>query len=144
MPSAVERPFRIALSREGDESDVVLTGRIDRVDEGPGGTVLVDYKTAEIDDEEEAEKRAKEDLQLSVYALAWREMTGRTPERVELRWLTTGRAGAAAMTASRLEKTRAKIAEIATAIRAGSFPARPREYACRRCPCRPICPDAAV
>lgn len=144
MPAAVERPFRVALAQEGDEAGVVLTGRIDRVDDGPGGTVLVDYKTAEVDDGEQAEKRAKEDLQLSVYALAWREMTGRAPERVELRWLTTGRSGAAAMTASRLEKTREKISEVAAAIRAGSFPARPGEYACRRCPCRPICREAAV
>jgi len=138
MPAAVERPFRIALG------DVLLTGRIDRVDEGPGGTVLVDYKTAEVDDDERADQRAKEDLQLSVYALAWREITGRAPDRVELRYVTAGTSGGAAMTESRIERTREKVAAVAAAIRAGEFTARPTEYACRRCPCRPICRESAV
>jgi RecB family exonuclease len=123
---------------------VLLTGRIDRVDEGPGGTVLVDYKTAEVDDDERADQRAKEDLQLSVYALAWREITGRAPDRVELRYVTAGTSGGAAMTESRIERTREKVAAVAAAIRAGEFTARPTEYACRRCPCRPICRESAV
>ncbi|HET7497172.1 MAG TPA: ATP-dependent DNA helicase [Candidatus Eisenbacteria bacterium] len=138
MPAAVERPFRIGLD------DVLLTGRIDRVDEGAEGTVLVDYKTAEMDDEERADQRAKEDLQLSVYALAWREMTGRMPDRVELRFVTAGTSGRAAMTDARIEKTRETIAAVAASIRAGEFQARPSEYACRRCACRPICRESAV
>jgi RecB family exonuclease len=138
MPAAVERPFRIGLE------DVILTGRIDRVDEGSDGTALVDYKTAEVDEEEKADKRAKDDLQLSVYALAWREMTGKMPDRVELRYVTAGTSGVAAMTESRIEKTRETIAEVAASIRAGAFTARPSEYACRRCPCRPICRESAV
>ena len=138
MPAAVERPFRLGLG------DVLLTGRIDRVDEGAEGTVLVDYKTAEMDDEERADQRAKEDLQLSVYALAWREMTGRMPDRVELRFVTAGTSGAATMTEARIEKTREKIAAVSGSIRAGAFQARPSEYACRRCACRPICRESAV
>jgi RecB family exonuclease len=114
------------------------------VDEGAEGTVLVDYKTAEMDDEERADQRAKEDLQLSVYALAWREMTGRMPDRVELRFVTAGTSGIATMTEARIEKTRGTIADAAASIRAGEFQARPSEYACRRCACRPICRESAV
>ena len=138
MPAAVERTFRIGLGA------VTLNGRIDRVDEGADGTVLVDYKTADVEEEEKADQRAREDLQLSVYALAWLEMTGRAPDRVELRYVTTGTSGTAAMTESRLEKTREKIATSAASIRAGEFGARPSEYNCRSCACRPICREAAV
>ena len=71
-------------------------------------------------------------------------MTGKLPDRVELRYVTAGTSGVAAMTESRIEKTREKIAATAAAIRAGEFTARPGEYACRRCACRPICRESAV
>jgi len=138
VPSAVERSFRIGLG------DVILSGRIDRVDEGPRGAALVDYKTADVDEEERAADRARDDLQLSIYALAWREMTGRAPDRVELRYVLSGTSGTAAVTESRLAKARATLDDVASRIRAGIFGARPGEFACRGCPCRPICTESAV
>ena len=133
MPSAVERVFRVKLD------DVVVTGRMDRVDDQDGETVLIDYKTTELDDPEKGDQEAKESLQLSVYALAHRELTGKTPHRVELRYVLTGDVGRAGPDDKRLEKTRAKIADIAASIRAGDFEARPSERNCSICACRPIC-----
>jgi DNA helicase-2/ATP-dependent DNA helicase PcrA len=137
-PSEVERHFRVKLD------DVVVTGSMDRVDEGPDEIVLVDYKTSELDDAERADQNARESLQLSVYALAHREMTGRMPDRLELRYVLTGETGSAACTLDRLERTREKIAEIATAIRSGDFGARPEARRCSICACRPICRESAV
>jgi DNA helicase-2/ATP-dependent DNA helicase PcrA len=136
--NAVERHFRIKLD------DVVVTGSIDRVDEGPGEIVLIDYKTTDVDDPGKAEEEARKSLQLSVYALAYREMTGRMPDRVELRYVLTGEIGSADVTEERLERTLVKIAEIARAIRAGNFQARPSERSCSICVCRPICRESAV
>jgi DNA helicase-2/ATP-dependent DNA helicase PcrA len=137
-PSDVERHFRIKLG------DVVVTGSMDRVDEAPGEVVLVDYKTSELDDTDRASLNAKESLQLSVYALAYREMTGRMPDRVELRYVLTGEMGSAACSEERLERTREKIAVIAASIRAEQFRALPSEHSCSICACRPICRESAV
>ena len=70
QPGDVEKHFRVKLG------DVVVTGSIDRIDEGPDGVVLIDYKTSEIDDQDQADEEANDSLQLLVYALAYQEMTG--------------------------------------------------------------------
>jgi ATP-dependent DNA helicase UvrD/PcrA len=137
-PTDVERHFRVKLD------DVVVTGSIDRVEESPEGVVLIDYKTSEIDDPEKADEKAKESLQLHVYALAYGEMTGLTPVRLELRYVLTGEVGTTVPTEDRLERTRGRIAAIADSIRAGKFEARPSERNCSICACRPICKDSAV
>ena len=61
-----EKPFELPLER-----DVVVTGRMDQVNRIEGTRVeIVDYKTGKPRDA----KKAAEDLQLSVYALAAREI----------------------------------------------------------------------
>ena len=136
--SAVERHFRAKL--EG----VVITGSMDRVDEGPEGVTLVDYKTSEMDDEEKADEASKKSLQLSVYALAYRELAGRLPDRLELRYVLTGITGVSSCDEERIAKAHAKIAEIAAAIRAEEFDARPDARKCAICACRPVCRESAV
>jgi RecB family exonuclease len=123
---------------------VILVGRMDRVDEGPDGTSVIDYKTSELDDDSKADERARDSLQLRVYALAHRDLTGRAPERVELRYVLTGARGAASPTEAMLARTREKIEGIAEGIRAGRFDARPSEHSCSICACRPICKESAV
>lgn len=137
-PTDVERAFRVKWG------DVILVGRMDRVDEGPDGVAVIDYKTSELDDDAKADEKARDSLQLRVYALAHRELTGRIPERVELRYVLTGARGVASPGEAMLERTREKIEGIAEGIRAGRFDARPSEYSCSICACRPICKESAV
>jgi len=137
-PSEVESQFRVGVG------DVLLTGRMDRVDRGAEGVALVDYKTAEIEGDEQAEQRGKDEMQLSVYAIAYREMHGRLPDRVELRFVMSGSAATVDVTEAGVRKTRDKVASIAAMIRGGDFTARPSAFSCRRCRCRPICPESAV
>jgi DNA helicase-2/ATP-dependent DNA helicase PcrA len=137
-PTDVERDFRVKWM------DVILVGRMDRVDEGPEGVSVIDYKTSELDDDAKADEKARDSLQLRVYALAHRELTGRIPERVELRYVLTGARGTASPGEAMLERTREKIEAIAEGIRAGRFDARPSEYSCSICACRPICKESAV
>ena len=136
--SAVERHFRVKLE------DVVITGSMDRVDESDAGVTLVDYKTSEREDEERADDASRKSLQLSVYALAYRELAGRLPDRLELRYVLPGLTGVSGCDEDRIGKVRAKIEEIAAAIRAGAFDARPDERRCSICACRPICRESAV
>ncbi len=139
-PSAVESPFRVGLG------NVVLTGRMDRVDEAGNGTptTLVDYKTAETDGDDKSRQREKNELQLMVYAIAYRELHGRLPDKVEVRYILSGAAESVPMTGSRLTNARVKIDQVAAAIRSGDFTAKPTVFACKRCRCRPICPQSAV
>jgi ATP-dependent exoDNAse (exonuclease V) beta subunit len=141
-PTDVERVFRIRLG------DVIVRGRMDRVDEDHGEVVIADYKTSELESDDEmgdkAEENARQSLQLSVYALAHREMTGRAPDRVELRYVLSGAVGSSTRSEEKLERTRDRILAIAESVRAGDFRARPSERSCSICACRPICRESAV
>src|SRR5439155_1696344 len=80
-PTHVEKEFGFTLGPDR------VRGRFDRVDEDLLGATIIDYKTGEVAKQKVADRRAAESLQLKLYALAWREMTGALPQRVELRFL---------------------------------------------------------
>jgi len=137
-PAAVERHFRVKVD------EVVVSGSIDRIDENNGQVIVIDYKTSELDDPTKADAKARESLQLLVYALAYRELTGKTPDRLELRYVLTGDIGEAKPVLGKLEATRVRIGAIAESIRSENFKARPSERSCSICACRPICRESAV
>ncbi len=83
-PTAVEEEFAFVLERNR------VQGRYDLVIEREGEVAIVDFKTGDVRDEKAAQKRAKESLQLDIYALAHLKTKGRLPERVELRFLESG------------------------------------------------------
>jgi DNA helicase-2/ATP-dependent DNA helicase PcrA len=138
-PTEVERTFRFKLA-----NDVVVSGRMDRVDERPEGTVITDYKTTELDPEENPDTNARDNLQLSIYALAHKEMTGRRPRKLELRYVLSGAVGSSVRWDDKLERTRDRVLAIAESIRSGDFHAQPSERNCSICACRPICAESAV
>src|SRR6185436_20881783 len=70
-PTWVEKEFAFAIDANR------VRGRYDRVDEDLLGAVIVDYKTSEVIRQKDADRRVAQNLQLKMYALAWREMTGR-------------------------------------------------------------------
>jgi hypothetical protein len=74
------------------------------VDEDLLGAVIVDYKTTEINRQKDADRRVAESLQLKMYALAWQEMTGTLPQRVELRFVDSSIVGRHTPTAHDLDK----------------------------------------
>jgi DNA helicase-2/ATP-dependent DNA helicase PcrA len=140
-PLAVETEFRFKL-----DGDVVM-GRWDRIDERPEGIVLVDYKTADVGEEEKADERARKSLadgQLGLYALAYAESRQVRPARVELRFVDTGITGAADVEDEHLEAARERVREAAAGIRAGRFPPRPDQRNCGYCAYRLFCPHSAA
>jgi DNA helicase-2/ATP-dependent DNA helicase PcrA len=134
-PQMVEQDF--AFTVDGNK----VIGRWDRVDEGP---VIVDYKSSEVRTQQDADRRARESLQLALYALAYRETYGVTPRAVELRFLEAGLTGRHAVQPRDLSKAREKVLEAASGIRQRNFEARPTFMACRYCAYREICPATAT
>ena len=79
IPAALE--YRFSIDVEG----VTLSGVIDRMDRLPGGGYeIIDYKTNR---RLPPKHRLERDLQLSVYALAAREVWGIEPEKLTLYFL---------------------------------------------------------
>jgi len=106
--------------------------------------VITDYKSSDVREPAQARKRARESLQLSIYALAWLAVTGRPPDEVALRFLETGLVGRSEVDDERLEKARALIREAADGIRSGDFAARPDYVTCGYCAFRDVCPSSAA
>jgi len=136
-PTGVEQEFAFTV----DSTRVV--GRYDLVVERAGGTTILDFKTGDVDDLEQAQKRARESLQLDIYALAHLRNAGRLPDRVELRFLESGLAGGKRPTMDEAARTEARIRDIARLVRRRDFTPRPSYMACGLCAFRDICPHTA-
>ena len=105
---------------------------------------ITDYKSSDVRDPATARQRARDSLQLSIYALAYQAQTGRIPDAVQLWFLESGLVGRAEIDDRRLARARARISRAAEGIRARDFAARPDPLSCSYCPYRDICPDSVA
>ena len=105
---------------------------------------ITDYKSSDVRDPARARQRARDSLQLSIYAMAYEAMTGRLPDAVQLHFLESGLIGRAEVDAKRLAKARKQIAQAAAGIRARDYTARPEYLSCTYCAFRDICPASAA
>jgi DNA helicase-2/ATP-dependent DNA helicase PcrA len=137
-PTWVEKDFAFSVGNNR------VRGRFDRVDEDLLGAVIIDYKTSEVTRQKDADRRVAGNLQLKMYALAWREMTGRLPQWVELRFIETHVSGRRVPTATDLDEAIAAVQAAAAGIRARRFDATPSRQACRYCAYNQICPFTAT
>jgi DNA helicase-2/ATP-dependent DNA helicase PcrA len=136
-PAHVERAFSFHLGPDR------VAGRWDRIDEVDGQVILRDYKSSEVRDQREADQKARESLQLSIYALAHRELLGRIPERVELHFLGSGLTGRSTRDGRDLEATVGQIKAVAEGLRRRDYRANPGYLQCGFCAFRDICPSTA-
>jgi DNA helicase-2/ATP-dependent DNA helicase PcrA len=111
---------------------------------GPEEVTITDYKSSDVRDPVVAKQRARESLQLQIYAMAYEAMTGRLPDAVQLHFLDSGLIGRVELEPARLEKARQKIATAAAGIRARDYTAKPSAMACSYCPFRDICPSSVA
>jgi DNA helicase-2/ATP-dependent DNA helicase PcrA len=110
----------------------------------PERVVITDYKSSDVRDPAKARQRARDSLQLSIYAMGYEAMTGRLPDAVALHFLETGLVGVAPVERKRIEKARESIRTAAAGIRAREFGATPDRMACGYCAFREICPSSAA
>ena len=104
--------------------------------------VISDYKSGGKDDDEGNAIRARDALQLQIYALAWRAATGRLPDEVSLRFLDSGKAATVPVDPKRIVKARERILEAAEGIQSGSMEAKPDLMNCTYCAYRELCPSS--
>jgi DNA helicase-2/ATP-dependent DNA helicase PcrA len=121
-----------------------IVGRFDRVDQEKDGAVIMDFKTSELNKQADADKRAKESLQLAIYALAYKQISKELPIRVELYFLESGLIGRAYKQESDLEKVKDKIREAAWGIRKRIFSAAAQYMSCTYCAYNQICQSAMI
>ena len=166
IPTYVEREFSFSLG--GDR----VRGRWDRVDVQPSSAdaapapidreptadhvtptlgimgrehvTITDYKATDLRDPARARQRARESLQLQIYAMGYEAMTGRLPDQVALHFLDSGLVGKVDVDPKRLAKARERIATAAAGIRARDYRATPDPMACSWCPFRDICPSSVA
>jgi DNA helicase II / ATP-dependent DNA helicase PcrA len=126
-----EKAFELPL-----EHEIIVAGRIDQVNRiGRREYEIVDYKTGRPKDA----KKAAEDLQLSIYALAAREVLEIEPTRLAFYNLTTNEAVTTTRDDKALAAAKQRIAEVADRIRGGDFSPKPG-YGCANCDYKPLCP----
>jgi DNA helicase-2/ATP-dependent DNA helicase PcrA len=116
---------------------VTVSGRIDRMDRGGDGRVIItDYKTGK----PRSQKDADESLQLSVYALAAREKWGYDAGSLVLYNLEENSPVITRRSEPQLEDAQLKVEEVAENIAAGIFKAKPG-FHCKFCPYNNLCPE---
>ena len=131
IPAALE--FRFTVDVEG----VQIAGTIDRMDRMPGGGYeIIDYKTNR---RLPPKSRVDQDLQLSVYYLAAREIWGIEPERLTLYFLLPGERMTTFRTSADADELRRRISVVAERIAAGKFEPRQNPL-CDWCDFQARCP----
>jgi DNA helicase-2/ATP-dependent DNA helicase PcrA len=166
VPAYVEREFSFLL--DGDR----IRGRMDRVDierlptapahDGvgerqqadeitpalpglyPERVTITDYKSSDVRDPVRARERARDSLQLQIYAMAYQAETGRLPDALQLWFLESGLVGRVEPDEKKLGKARESIRQAAVGIRARRYEATPDYMSCGYCAFRDVCPSSAA
>lgn len=132
IPAFIEKEFLLKID------NIVLKGAIDRIDLLPDGTYeVIDYKTGD-----GKNKNAEKDMQLSIYALACKEVLKIPVSRLSLYFLENIEKKSAIRTEEDLESCRAEIKKHAQGIMNSDFSPTPG-FHCGFCDYRLICPVAA-
>ena len=165
IPAYVERDFSFSL--DGDR----VRGRWDRVDIEPAGepapagedapphadvvsptlgltgrerVTITDYKSSDVRDPAKARQRARDSLQLQIYAMGYEAVSGRLPDYLQLHFLDSGLVGRVEVDPARLARARRKMATAAAGMRARDYTPKPDRMVCGWCPYREICPSSAA
>ena len=113
-----------------------LTGRIDRMDRAPDGSVvIVDYKTGKARSQEDAD----ESLQLSIYAMAAEQRWGYRVSELVFHNLEGNIPIVSKRTDFQLEQARERVLAVVRGIADGNFKPKPDFY-CNFCAFRGLCP----
>ncbi len=133
-PQALEQEKAFELPME---NNVIIKGRIDQINSlgNRRDVEIVDYKTGRPKKDVDATK----DLQLSLYALAVKEILELEPVRLVFHYLQNNQRQVTTRDAKQLDEAQKIVQEAAADIRAGEFPAKPG-FVCRNCAYKPICP----
>ena len=130
----LESKFRIKIG-----PDVIITGKIDRIDETPDGFLeIIDYKTGK----PKTAKEKKKDLQLAIYAYAVEKnpKLNHPIDRLKLSYyfMKQNQPITVIQNKAETEKSIQSIFEIAEKIKDNKFDAKPSNH-CQTCEFRKVC-----
>jgi DNA helicase-2/ATP-dependent DNA helicase PcrA len=130
-----EKAFELPMA-----NNVIIGGRFDQVNSlnGPRGkdVEIVDYKTGR----PLSDANARKNLQLSIYALAAKEIFEWNPVRLAFHYLQNNQLQVTTREKKDFDDAERKVQEAAADIRAGEFGAK-SGFICKSCAYRMICPE---
>jgi DNA helicase-2/ATP-dependent DNA helicase PcrA len=130
-----EKSFELPMA-----NNVIVSGRFDQVNllNGPRGkdVEIVDYKTGR----PRSDADTRKNLQLSIYALAAKEIFEWNPVRLVFHYLQNNQLQTTTRDKKDFDEAERKVQETAADIRAGEFGAK-RGFICKSCAYRMICPE---
>ena len=133
VPKYLEQSFRLRIG------NLPLIGKIDRIDQTSQGFELIDYKTGALKDQAKVDK----DAQLTLYAMASKEVFGIEPERLSLYFIEANEKITTSRTKEQMEAKKEEIIKTIEGIKKSDFPARPNyPFPCGYCEYSQICPLA--
>lgn len=132
-PAAVEKDFTV------DFGSFELRGRWDLIEEREDGAYIVDFKTSDVRDAEKARIKARDSMQLKLYALAYENIFGEMPKGCELHFVESGLVGSAAYKDKAMEKAREVLERVSSGIRARDYTPKPNQFTCSFCAFGDIC-----
>ncbi|MCI0697956.1 ATP-dependent helicase [candidate division KSB1 bacterium] len=136
-PTYVEEQFKFRLGNN------LITGRWDRVDELPDGSVYItDYKSSEVHEPQKAREQAVRSRQLRLYARAYEERFSRPVTGWRMHFLDTGLIGESRRKERLLKKTEEDVLKAAEGIRQRDYTPNPGPGNCPYCAYQDICPAA--
>lgn len=131
----LEKGFKLKMGK------YTITGRIDRADRLPDGTLeVIDYKSGKA----KTQKDVDTDQQLMIYALATKECFGLPASKLTLYFLDEDLKVSTEPDADKLEKLREGVIETADKINESDFAPTPSKFVCQWCPYNKICDRAEV
>lgn len=136
QPIMLEEPFTLKLPH-----GAVITGKIDRIDQLPDGSiVLIDYKTGEVRDQKSVDK----DEQLTLYALAARDVFGLNLANLNLYFFNKNQHIATHRSTKKLDNYQQRLQTIWEEIQTSDFAPKPSVQNCQFCEFRKICPHVVT
>lgn len=135
IPSGVEVIF------EFFEDGVKINGRYDAIFGSGDKSEIRDFKTSEVKDQKDADRRIKVSTQMMIYALAWYEKNKIIP-KTTLHFIESNLKGEIIFKENDLKRTKEMIFKVADGIKDEIYAAKPEMFSCRYCPYRDICKEA--
>jgi DNA helicase-2/ATP-dependent DNA helicase PcrA len=136
LPHYLEKRFKLPLG------GVMFTGRWDRVDYRDEGAVIVDFKATGVKNQKEADRLARESLQMDVYAFSFVNTEDPPLLETQLYFLESDIIGRAEKGEKEYLKAKEKIEQAEKGIRRRDFQAKPNWHSCSFCDFRTICPES--
>lgn len=136
--AACEKGFTLDIPARGGGGAIDIAGRFDRVEHGPQGLRIIDFKSGMPRTQQEADA----DLQLSIYAAAATRMWSEPVADLRLLFLGEEELVEVVTTrnASQIADAEKVVAMLAEELSKTPYRAAPSIEKCRSCPYRDICP----